>query len=196
MGYLLGSALGTKAFLSSVGRARRSTTGPTFQFPLIAKWTSSVILSEDQCTSANPAPTHRSDVQLSCNHSENSFSSHLKIFSPACFSECFFYVFDVYQMLGGRASAEQLFQFSLFLCLHMNSLSVNIAFINHYPREFVDLYFSNLTVDIERDSFGWNNAVSGKFGRLIFPTQNKPTPLQINNPTQQIEILHSIHMQA
>ena len=99
-------------------------------------------------------------------------------------------------MLGGRASAEQLFQFSMFLCLHMNSLSVNIAFLNHYPREFVDLYFSNLTVDIERDSFGWNNAVSGKFGRLIFPTQNKPTPLQINNPTQQIEILHSIHMQA
>ena len=56
--------------------------------------------------------------------------------------------------------------------------------------------FSNFTVDIERDRFGWSNAVSGKFGRLIFPTQNKPTPLQINNPTQQIEILHSIHMQA
>ena len=62
--------------------------------------------------------------------------------------------------------------------------------------EFVYLFFSNFIVNIERDSFGWSNAVSGKFGRLIFPTQNKPTPLQINNPTQQIEILQSIHMQA
>ena len=84
--------VGSERLFFVVGRKHgfcfhKTVTTTIKQFPLIPKWTSSVILSEDQCTSANPAPTHRSDVQLSCNHSENSFSSHLKIFSPACFSE-------------------------------------------------------------------------------------------------------------
>ena len=54
--------------------------------------------------------------------------------------------------------------------------------------------FLDFFVDITGGSFGCSIAVSGKFVPLIFPTQNNPTRVQINNPTQQIEIVHSNHM--